>query len=105
MKVAKEGGGSSSGAAAGRGGRAIALAPSYPLLIPGCLISLAAVVWFSCATMALFGVHALPAGAAGSLLATLQQDPYYALLLPLTIPVALVAVHLSWFSLKLYRHS
>ena len=44
-------------------------------------------------------------GGGGGLLATLQHDSYYALLVPLTVPVALVAVHLSWYALKLYRHS
>ena len=34
-----------------------------------------------------------------------RADVYYALLVPLSVPVALVAAFLHWFAMKLYRHS
>lgn len=34
-----------------------------------------------------------------------QQDCYYCLLLPLTLPATVVAVTLNWFSLKLFKHN
>lgn len=93
--------GAAADAASGAGGGS-----SAPLLLPGLLLVLISLVWFCAMTFALLGVHALPAAADGhGLVAALQQDSYYALLLPLCIPVILVAVHLSWFSWKLYRHS
>ncbi|DBA85988.1 TPA: hypothetical protein ACH3X1_005524 [Trebouxia sp. C0004] len=35
----------------------------------------------------------------------IQQDSFYALLVPVTVPVTLVAVTCSWASLKLFKHN
>jgi len=35
----------------------------------------------------------------------LAGDWHYSLLLPLTIPVTLVAVYLNWLAMKFYRHN
>ncbi|ONK63385.1 uncharacterized protein A4U43_C07F14580 [Asparagus officinalis] len=37
-------------------------------------------------------------------LSAIQNDRYYCLLLPLTLPVLVVAVYLHWLSMKLFRH-
>ena len=39
------------------------------------------------------------------LLDFLREDWYYSLLIPLCIPVTLVAVYFNWFALKFFRHS
>ena len=38
-------------------------------------------------------------------LAAVQQDRYYQLLIPLTVPVTIAAVALNWFSMKLFKHN
>jgi hypothetical protein len=103
-------GSSTPGAGAGAAAAAAASASSGSLVLPGLALLTFSALWFVAMTFALFGVHFLSreggeAGGSGGLLATLQHDSYYALLVPLTVPVALVAVHLSWYALKLYRHS
>ena len=35
----------------------------------------------------------------------LREDDYYCLLLPLTVPVTLVASYLTWFTNKLFQHN
>ncbi|KAL3685648.1 hypothetical protein R1sor_003670 [Riccia sorocarpa] len=35
----------------------------------------------------------------------LQSDWYYALLVPLTLPVTVVAVYFHWLSMKLFKHA
>lgn len=35
----------------------------------------------------------------------LREDWYYSLLVPLTIPVAFVAIYLNWLSMKFFRHN
>lgn len=37
-------------------------------------------------------------------LAAIQQDRYYRLLIPFTLPVALLAITANWFSMKVSRH-
>jgi hypothetical protein len=38
-------------------------------------------------------------------LAAIQQDQYYRLVIPLSVPVTIVAIGLNWFSLKLFKHN
>jgi phosphatidylinositol glycan anchor class Y biosynthesis protein len=35
----------------------------------------------------------------------LANDWYYALLIPMTVPVTLVAVYLNWLAMKFFRHN
>ncbi|BBN11221.1 phosphatidylinositol N-acetylglucosaminyltransferase subunit Y [Marchantia polymorpha subsp. ruderalis] len=35
----------------------------------------------------------------------MRSDWYYCLLLPLTLPVTLVAIYLHWLSMKLFKHA
>ncbi|GAA0184688.1 hypothetical protein LIER_31976 [Lithospermum erythrorhizon] len=37
--------------------------------------------------------------------AAIQRDRYYCFLLPLTLPILFVAVHLYWLSMKLFKHA
>ena len=39
------------------------------------------------------------------LLAAVQQDRYYHLLLPLSLPVVIAAITSNWFSMKLFKHN
>ena len=39
------------------------------------------------------------------LLAAVQADRYYCLLVPLTVPVTIAAVALNWFSMKIFKHN
>ncbi|KAL0052480.1 hypothetical protein WJX82_002872 [Trebouxia sp. C0006] len=39
------------------------------------------------------------------LMQLIQQDKFYALLVPVTVPVTLVAMTCSWASLKLFKHN
>lgn len=38
-------------------------------------------------------------------LAAVQQDGYYQLLVPLTVPVTIAAISLNWFAMKLFKHN
>lgn len=38
-------------------------------------------------------------------LAAIQNDWYYCLLVPLTLPVIIVAVYLHWLSMKMFKHA
>jgi len=40
-----------------------------------------------------------------SLLAAIQNDWYYCLLVPFTLPVIIVAVYLHWLSMKMFKHA
>ncbi|KAG7380368.1 hypothetical protein PHYBOEH_011479 [Phytophthora boehmeriae] len=40
-----------------------------------------------------------------SLLLALERDVYYCYLLPLTIPVTILACYANWVSLKFFRHN
>ncbi|KAM3335560.1 hypothetical protein ACQJBY_029829 [Aegilops geniculata] len=39
------------------------------------------------------------------LLSAIQNDRYYCLLVPLTLPVIIVAVYLHWLSMKMFKHA
>ena len=39
------------------------------------------------------------------LLSAIQDDRYYCLLVPLTLPVIIVAVYLHWLSMKMFKHA
>ena len=39
------------------------------------------------------------------LLDALREDRYYCVLVPLSLPIALVASYLGWFASKLFRHN
>ncbi|RLN41346.1 hypothetical protein C2845_PM01G46390 [Panicum miliaceum] len=39
------------------------------------------------------------------LLAAIQNDWYYCLLVPLALPVIIVAVYLHWLSMKMFKHA
>ncbi|KAI5018171.1 uncharacterized protein LOC123440208 [Hordeum vulgare subsp. vulgare] len=38
-------------------------------------------------------------------LLAVQNDRYYCLLVPLTVPVIIVAVYLHWLSMKMFKHA
>lgn len=38
-------------------------------------------------------------------ISAIQNDRYYCLLVPLTLPVLVVAVYLHWLSMKLFKHA
>ena len=38
-------------------------------------------------------------------LAAVSEDRYYCLLVPLSIPITLLAIYLNWMGLKLFRHN
>ncbi|XVF47331.1 hypothetical protein PTKIN_Ptkin03bG0100900 [Pterospermum kingtungense] len=40
-----------------------------------------------------------------SLIAAIQNDRYYCYLVPLTLPVLVVAVYFHWLSMKLFKHA
>jgi phosphatidylinositol N-acetylglucosaminyltransferase subunit Y len=62
--------------------------------------------WFFITIFAIVGTKLLPSGPTGvPVLDYLRNDWYYSLLVPLTIPVALVAIYLNWLGMKLFRHS
>ncbi|XVF04761.1 hypothetical protein REPUB_Repub05bG0113000 [Reevesia pubescens] len=39
------------------------------------------------------------------LIAAIQNDRYYCYLVPLTLPVLVVAVYFHWLSMKLFKHA
>eukprot|EP01018_Ginkgo_biloba_P037933 Gb_36445 [translate_table: standard] len=39
------------------------------------------------------------------LLSAIENDRYYCLLVPLTLPVLLVGVYFHWLSMKLFKHA
>uniref|UniRef100_A0A0E0PLN6 Uncharacterized protein n=1 Tax=Oryza rufipogon TaxID=4529 RepID=A0A0E0PLN6_ORYRU len=39
------------------------------------------------------------------LLSAIQNDRYYCLLIPLTLPVIVAAVYLHWLSMKMFKHA
>lgn len=39
------------------------------------------------------------------LLSAIQNDRYYCLLVPFTLPVIIVAVYLHWLSMKIFKHA
>ncbi|KAM0892482.1 hypothetical protein ACQ4PT_025707 [Festuca glaucescens] len=39
------------------------------------------------------------------LLSAIQNDRYYCLLVPLTLPVIIVAVYVHWLSMKIFKHA
>jgi hypothetical protein len=60
--------------------------------------------WFFLMMFNLVGTKLLPE-TGNRLLDFLRADDYYSILVPLTIPVALVAIYLNWLGMKLFRHS
>eukprot|EP00879_Flechtneria_rotunda_P004992 GHRR01005268.1.p1 GENE.GHRR01005268.1~~GHRR01005268.1.p1 ORF type:complete len:114 (+),score=28.82 GHRR01005268.1:158-499(+) len=65
------------------------------------MISLAAALLM--AEAALLVAKLLPS--ATSWLQLLQEDQYYIYLVPLMVPIILIAVTVNWFSLKLFKHN
>nr|GMC91762.1 Phosphatidylinositol N-acetylglucosaminyltransferase subunit Y [Ipomoea batatas] len=39
------------------------------------------------------------------IIAAIQNDRYYCFLVPLTLPLLLVAVYFHWLSMKLFKHA
>uniref|UniRef100_A0ACD5XFV7 Uncharacterized protein n=1 Tax=Avena sativa TaxID=4498 RepID=A0ACD5XFV7_AVESA len=39
------------------------------------------------------------------LLSVIQNDRYYCLLVPLTLPVIIMGVYLHWLSMKMFKHA
>ncbi|KAL8147309.1 hypothetical protein AgCh_004863 [Apium graveolens] len=39
------------------------------------------------------------------ILAAIQNDRYYCFLVPLTLPISIVAVYFHWLSMKLFKHA
>jgi len=61
-------------------------------------------LWFFGMMFCLVGSKLLPV-TGNRLVDFLRTDWYYSLLVPLTVPVALVAIYLNWLGMKLFRHS
>ncbi|KAK1397487.1 putative phosphatidylinositol N-acetylglucosaminyltransferase subunit Y [Heracleum sosnowskyi] len=40
-----------------------------------------------------------------SIVAAIQNDRYYCFLVPLTLPIIIVAVYFHWLSMKLFKHA
>ncbi|KAK4608461.1 hypothetical protein RGQ29_002033, partial [Quercus rubra] len=40
-----------------------------------------------------------------ALISSVQNDCYYCFLVPLTLPVLVVAVYFHWISMKLFKHA
>ena len=89
-----------------------------PSLVPepagGCMIK--ALGWLllvaSTGSLALFLYAAVfsrllpePSKQENFLLWAIREDDYYHLLVPVTVPVAVVAVYLNWFSINLFKSS
>jgi phosphatidylinositol glycan anchor class Y biosynthesis protein len=71
------------------------------LLLAGSLGSLALFLY------AAIIVRVLPAPSKDSspVLWAIREDEYYHLLVPVTVPVAVIAVYLNWFSINLFKSS
>ena len=83
-----------------------AAAEDRSTFIWGVVLLLVSFAWFFVAMFAIVGTKLLPDGPTGvPVLDFLRGDWYYSLLVPLTIPVALVAIYLNWLGMKLFRHS
>ncbi|CAI0412505.1 unnamed protein product [Linum tenue] len=39
------------------------------------------------------------------IISAVQQDRYYCFLVPLTLPILIVAVYFHWLSMKLFKHA
>lgn len=50
-------------------------------------------------------LNAKPSKEGGSILLALERDVYYCYLVPLTIPVTILACYANWVSLKFFRHN
>ena len=65
----------------------------------------------SVVVLKLFPVAAPPPGSASesyslrTLAAAVSADRYYCLLVPLTVPLTLLALYLDWLGFKLFRHN
>ncbi len=46
-----------------------------------------------------------PSKSESPVLYAIREDQYYHLLIPVTVPVAVVAVYLNWFSINLFKSS
>ncbi|KAJ4829302.1 hypothetical protein Tsubulata_001002 [Turnera subulata] len=40
-----------------------------------------------------------------SVIAAIQSDRYYCFLVPLTLPILVIAVYFRWLSMKLFKHA
>ncbi|KAK2993795.1 hypothetical protein RJ640_027673 [Escallonia rubra] len=40
-----------------------------------------------------------------AIISAIQDDSYYCFLVPLTLPILLVAVYFHWLSMKLFKHA
>ncbi|KAK4254027.1 hypothetical protein QN277_009460 [Acacia crassicarpa] len=40
-----------------------------------------------------------------ALISAVQNDWYYCFLVPLTLPIAMVAVYFHWLSMKMFKHA
>ena len=68
----------------------------------GLVLLIAAFLCCFAALFALVGSKILPP-LSSPVLAAIQQDSYYALLVPMSLPTLFVAVYSSWLGLKLFR--
>ncbi|KAL8547683.1 hypothetical protein ACS0TY_007124 [Phlomoides rotata] len=50
-------------------------------------------------------ISKLHAPSNNSVIRAIQNDWYYCFLVPLTLPILLVAVYLHWLSMKLFKHA
>ncbi|VFQ67412.1 unnamed protein product [Cuscuta campestris] len=51
------------------------------------------------------GLSKLLPASGNPIIAAIQNDRYYCFLVPLTLPVLVVAVYFHWLSMKLFKHA
>lgn len=78
--------------------------PSLKLFALGMLIILTGVASLAACAFAMLVAPWLPPSP-HPLVAAIQGDRYYQLLIPLTVPVTIIAISLNWFSMKLFKHN
>ncbi|KAI7836653.1 hypothetical protein COHA_009537 [Chlorella ohadii] len=78
--------------------------PNFKLLALGVLLILGGVATLALGVFAFVVAPLLPP-LSHPWLAAVQEDRYYRLLVPLTVPVTIAAITLNWFSMKLFKHN
>jgi hypothetical protein len=74
--------------------------PLWGMLIVACCMCIWVAVLFP-----LFGAKLLTEATGNPLVDLFRRDWYYPLLISMTVPVGMVGVYLSWFSMKFYTNT
>mmetsp|Transcript_12645 Transcript_12645/g.26689 ORF Transcript_12645/g.26689 Transcript_12645/m.26689 type:complete len:105 (-) Transcript_12645:1564-1878(-) len=78
---------------------------SVTIRLWGILLILLAIGGGGLGTYALVVSKMIPEPTGVRVLDTVQQDWYYCMLVPLTIPVTIIAVYANWVSMKFFKHA